>query len=427
MSNEQGSEKVLHMISKGKIDIMLYFPFFGNLLYRFTLKRKDEVGTMGTDGEFIYYNNDFVEKMPQKEFNFVLIHEVMHVALGHLWRRGTRIHMIHNIACDYAIHDIIHEALEKSPRGKNFMEMRKDALYNPDFHGLSSEEIYEELIKNANKNKKSQGNGSGKSGKSGKSGNNDDNNGDWVQQLVDELLKDESLMDNHQLWDDADKDSDSNKSRKRAEWSGKMASAKMSTPGTLPLGIERHLDKFLNPRKNWRTLLHEFIEYVPNDFGWNPPDNRFPDSDFFMPDFSETDAEVKGVLAWIDASGSIQNRELTDFYSELAGAISQFGGKLQGYLGFFDTKTYGPTEFESLADLLEIKPQGGGGTSFTKPLNKSAELVEDLNLHGVIMFTDGYAEFPKENPLGVPLLWIMTSNIEAPYGINVKLYQGDED
>ena len=115
MSNEQGSEKVLHMISKGKIDIMLYFPFFGNLLYRFTLKRKDEVGTMGTDGEFIYYNNDFVEKMPQKEFNFVLVHEVMHVALGHLWRRGTRIHMIHNIACDYAIHDKLHGNEKRCP------------------------------------------------------------------------------------------------------------------------------------------------------------------------------------------------------------------------------------------------------------------------------------------------------------------------
>ena len=56
-------------------------------------------------------------------------------------------------------------------------------------------------------------------------------------------------------------------------------------------------------------------------------------------DFNEKEMkEIKNILFMIDTSASMSDRQITDCYSEVFGAIQQFNGKLQGKLGFFDAK-----------------------------------------------------------------------------------------
>ena len=66
-----------------------------------------------------------------------------------------------------------------------------------------------------------------------------------------------------------------------------------------------------------------------------PPDRRMQDSEFFLPDFNETAIEPKEVLFAVDTSGSIDDGMLDTVYAELAGALEQFGNRLQGILAFF--------------------------------------------------------------------------------------------
>lgn len=47
----------------------------------------------------------------------------------------------------------------------------------------------------------------------------------------------------------------------------------------------------------------------------------------------------------IDTSGSMSDKEITAAYSEIKGAIDQFGGKLSGWLGFFDADIIEPVPF----------------------------------------------------------------------------------
>ena len=100
----------------------------------------------------------------------------------------------------------------------------------------------------------------------------------------------------------------------------------------------------------------------------------------------------------------------------------RFDGRLSGLLGFFDTEVYGPFEFDSVEELTKIKPKGGGGTSFHSVFRFIKNRMSENPPYCVIILTDGQASFPEESAaMGIPVLWIMTGDIEAPFGKCIKL------
>jgi predicted metal-dependent peptidase len=65
------------------------------------------------------------------------------------------------------------------------------------------------------------------------------------------------------------------------------------------------------------------------------------------------------------------------------------------------------------------KPKGGGGTSFIPPF----EYLEKNGIDPkcVIYLTDGYGTFPSESDVKVPTMWLMTTDVEPPFGECVRL------
>lgn len=57
--------------------------------------------------------------------------------------------------------------------------------------------------------------------------------------------------------------------------------------GTLPMFAKRILKELRQPQTDWRTILDEFVEEEISDYSFTPPDRRFSDSPFFLPDFNE--------------------------------------------------------------------------------------------------------------------------------------------
>lgn len=405
------------MVIKARVKTLMQLPFYGTLLCSLDYEEvvnSPTIKTMATDTKKIYYNPAFVKSLTQEEVSFVNVHEIMHVALGHAWRRGNRIHEIWNYACDYAINGLIKESIDKAERS-NVLKMPQKVLYDEKYTGLNAEEIYDILIKQCKKPKPQDGNGGGDNGNG--------NNGDiMMPDLADKQF------DDHSQWDKSDVQKD--KEEKISEWEGKLADSASKHAGSTPKGINRYVKTILEPKRDWREILHEFLSQEVNDYSFSPPDRRFSDTlsltglQFFLPDYNETADAAHDILVMNDTSASISDSDIQEFYSELVGAINQFGGKFNGHVGFFDTKTYGPYPFESVDDVLDIIPQGGGGTCFTTVLNKCRSLIDngELKVAGVIIFTDGECSYPEENPISdVPLLWVMNTNNEAPYGTTTSL------
>src|SRR5713101_1334995 len=127
-------------LTRARTQLLLNQPFFGSLCLRLKLE-PGPVPTMATDGKRILYNPAFVDSLKPSEIEGTFAHEVMHCALGHHCRRGTRDRQVWNEAADLAINPILIGNRFTLPSG---------ALIDPAFDNLSAEEIYSRLLRDKN-------------------------------------------------------------------------------------------------------------------------------------------------------------------------------------------------------------------------------------------------------------------------------------
>lgn len=403
-------------ITRSQVRVLKKFPFFGMLLLKLEVVENEEIGTFATDGRKLIYAPSFVNKLTEEELNWVIVHETMHPALGHIWRRKNRFPDLWNVACDYEIHSFMHQYMKETGE-IGFMSMPKGGLYDTKYDNLSVDKIYEMLLDDYEKDRAK------------------------MQGLIDRLL------DNHGSWEDGDggdgdgngdngdSDSDGNgndgnnsentlnnrKDYLQKEWEGalvqaaQIASGKMA--GKLPGCMARIVKKITRPQKDWRELLAECIIPVPDDYGFTPPDRRMQDFDFFMPDFTETTDTLGKVIFWIDTSGSMRENEITAVYNEIRGCIEQFGN-IDGYVGCFDCSVHNFKKVDEVQHIMDYVPEGGGGTDFHVALQyiKDRDELQD-GLQTVIILSDGEASYNNLPELDCPLIWILTNeNIEPPVG-----------
>jgi len=151
-----------------------------------------EVATMGVTESKLYYNPDFVSKMKESEIVAVLIHEVLHLAMMHPTRRGSRRPDIWNAAADIYVNEVILDEFQIRPGEKKVLdedtrgigiEMLEDMLYDPDIDldKDTPEYIYARMLKELEEREQdkqcdggeSNGKSDGSSGGSGSNSNND--------------------------------------------------------------------------------------------------------------------------------------------------------------------------------------------------------------------------------------------------------------
>lgn len=235
-------------------------------------------------------------------------------------------------------------------------------------------------------------------------------------------------IDDHSFWDVSDELSNEQKEENEI-WTARMVDATEVAEqisielgnvgrGLTPRAAERVIKELKEVQTDWRTVLENFIQEEINDYSFSPPDRRFEDSPFFLPDFNEKDERVEDILFMIDTSGSMSDEQITTAYSEIKGAIDQFDGKLKGWLGFFDAVIVKPQEFENEDEFKIIRPAGGGGTSFDIIFEYVQNEMRDRPPASIIILTDGYAPFPDEKEtMGIPVLWIINNeDVEPPWG-----------
>ena len=175
---------------------------------------------------------------------------------------------------------------------------------------------------------------------------------------------------------------------------------------------------------NWKQLLHDFLQFDQYDYTFVPPDRRYAGAEFYLPAFNvdEDDGSANDIWVCLDTSASISEEELASAMTEILDAMRQ--ARLKGKLSFFDRNISEPRTFESEAELKKITPSGGGGTSFQIIFDYLQERIYPELPKAILIFTDGYAKWPKEEAaLGVPVLWLISRDRkdDAPWGRVAKL------
>lgn len=472
-----------------RMRILCNHGFFGLLLMHMRFAVDENVETACTDGEFITFGSDFLSMLSDSELDFVMMHEIMHVALRHCLRGQELDPQIFNIACDIVVNSNILLENGMNEKSITLRAFGDDASMHlapggKEGHLYTAEEVYAMLTKDMKK----QGGGSGRGNSSGNNrGNGSGQNNAQPQSQAGNQQgqgnsqsgnqrNQNSVQDGNQqgqgrqqsgaqskqggasgaktaqghptqsqgtsqgngqsptsaggggtTWDDhsrwgqkADDTELQEVWEKRIADAAEAISVRVATSGVgaVPLLAERLLKEIRKPQSDWRSILADFVQEDITDYSFSPPDRRFPDSPFFLPDFNEKEERLDNILFMIDTSGSMSDDMITAAYSEVLGAIEQFDGKLSGYLGFFDAEITEPTPFTSLEEFRVIRPKGGGGTSFMPIFTYANTRMQEKPPASIIILTDGYAPYPDESAThGVPVLWLLVNeDVTPPFG-----------
>ena len=101
------SNNLQEYISATRIRLRKTSPFFAALSLYAEIEFTTKVQLAATNGKKIFFNPITYIKLPILERDGVYLHELLHMALLHNLRRGTRDHKIFNIAADIVVNGMI--------------------------------------------------------------------------------------------------------------------------------------------------------------------------------------------------------------------------------------------------------------------------------------------------------------------------------
>ena len=408
--SEEKVRQYMKRLLLSRMRILCNHGFYGLLLMHMVYSLDENLKTAATDGRRIVFSPEFLEELTDQELDFVMMHEILHVVLQHCARQGDRDHERFNIACDIVVNSNI--LLENnmdlhSITLSGYGESMHLAPDGKEGHQYTAEEVYAMLPPGKSGNSRDAGGGIA-TGRSEKKAADKDHRSVW-------------RWDNHDQWGMYEEDA-----TMRDVWVKRFEDAAAAieirdpsnTRGLMPRFAKRLLEELRKPQTDWRTILNDFVQEEVVDYSFSPPDRRFGDSPFFLPDFNGKEDMVEDILFMIDTSGSMSDAMITAAYSEVKGAIDQFDGKLKGWLGFFDGAIIQPQPFETEEEFKVIRPAGGGGTDFQIIFEYVHRYMADNPPASIIILTDGYAPFPQEKlSMGIPVLWLLNNEeVDPPWG-----------
>ena len=389
------------IIQKCILQVRRQCSFFGSMMLFAEIEISKQIPTAATDGRKIFFNEEFLKSLSSPEQNALMLHEVLHMALLHVIRRQNRDPFIWNIAADIVVNDLI-------LRNTSF-PLPKGAIVDNRFQDKSVEYIYEALLKS------------------------NDYKG-YKLPIADILIPSGIENDDGKGESKLNKNSGIKKSLSEEEideieafWKDKMEILK-NTPehqlsknqGSLPAGIGQEISTILEPEVDWRHALWKYVGKTPADF--DELDRRFIYKGLYLESLLTEAVEVS---VCIDTSGSVSDELLKQFAGELKGILRSYPN-VKCSLFFADTGLAGPYEIDRIEQMP--KAIGRGGTSFIPFFDYLKKNGEENNLLGnnklSIYFTDGYGDFPKQEPNN-PTMWLVCKDgLETdrfPFGEVVRI------
>ena len=408
-------KRIIDKLVTARIALLLKHPFFGNLATRLKIINADDwIPTAATDGRHFYYNTKFIDSLNAKETEFLFGHEVLHNVFEHmLLRIGDRNPELWNVACDYAVNQILVDyRIGEMPKGK---KGENKGFQDDKYKDWASEKIYDDLYKQVKKNKINLK----------KLGELLDEHIDWGKlQQQSGPGKDQQGKDTNGSKNGSGKPVYSKEELKKIkdEIKEAMMSAAQSTgAGNLPGSIQRLVKDLTEPKLNWREIIQQqILSTMKSDYTFMKPSRRSWHMDAVLPGMINTDT-IDICLA-LDASGSITDDQCREFLGEVRGIMEQYKD-FRIHLWSFDTKVFNPKVFtpDNMDELSDYILGSGGGTDFM--CNWDFMKKEGIEPKKFIMFTDGYPYESWGDQNYCDTIFLINNeferNIEAPFGMTV--------
>ena len=447
-----------------KRKMLVKYPFFGSVVASVGYKENKDIQTVGTDGETIYYNPEYLEGLSVEEQTFIFAHEVCHIAFNHILRSEGKNPKLWNIATDGVINQFLkRDGLKMAPGGVDIAE-----AINYD-----AEQLYEKLLQEkqqsgqGNSQQNQQGNQQQSSGSSQGENNQQqsqssqqDNSGSGSSQEEDKSKQDVG-NDTHSMWEQAvkkhkeqqekndkeeslldkllGKDKEKTELEKKQEELESMGEKdafkknledKKKQLEELKEAISKQASQAVastyrdirtvndigtaKPLIDWRYVLREAIKY---DADWSYKNATLEDG---VVTANLEEQPIPETEIALDTSGSINEILLKSFLRECKNILQHTKLKV----GCFDTEFYGFHEIRTEEDIEKMRLEGGGGTNFVVAVGAFSRRVENK-----IIFTDGEASMPdmpldaiwivfggkKINPKGGKVIHIDNEQLERLY------------
>lgn len=417
------SDKALATWATARLAARRYAPYLASVLYGLVGREAPGLGTIGvTHTGVLLWDPEFAEGCTPDELAFVLIHECMHMVLGHHGRcvSQNKDPQLFNIAGDLSINPAVKTMGCKPPQG-----VERAGIFPKDFglpEGLTAEEYYERLRKMADKAKKQAaqqpqagagfcGSCAGQKlpephenddGSSGKDGEGEGRTQGKTEQQMDRMR------------------------REVAEAVREQAS---KSQGSVPGDLVRWADTLLQPpRVPWQKRLakavRDAITYRPGgvDLRFDGPSRKQAGLGFGpnRPQMPRMRQPVPEVEIWLDTSGSMGTNELNDGMRELNGVLKATGAEAN--FGVCDAAVHGLQKVRTWRDAAKLL-RGGGGSSFCPAFEDMQRRRKKPAI--AIFITDGMIAVPKTPPRGVLVIWLLVGPYRQPptkdYGLLIDL------
>ena len=406
-------------LRKARINLISDMPFFGTLAFKLKTVEDASIPTACVDGIHLRINPDYAATLSGPQLAGLLVEEIGHCAMGHIWRENGREHQLWNQACDQTLWETI---LKLTPATDGRVALSPDCRWDSRYAGMSAEEIYHAM------QQQSKGGGGQQPKPSAASSpgefqappdnsptDNSPSPSDNGQPTTDNSP---SPTDNGQ----PATDNSSSSSATEQDWKHAVAQAatveRQRGQGSLPAWLKLLVEELVEPKVPWTEYVREFCHRLSrDDYSFRRPNRRLLGSGFVLPSLhSETLGPIVGAF---DTSGSISciSTLITDMLGEFQGVLDLCRPEKLLLLDC-DTSVHQQQEFFPGDDLRAFVPTGGGGTDFRPVFAAIAALPEPPAC--LIFLTDLEGCFPREAP-PYPVLWANFGEprSKAPFGTTI--------
>lgn len=350
---------------KAKVFMGNNSAFLGSLLCTLEFEWNDSIQTADTNGVSLRWNSQWFLSLPIPTRCTVLLHELWHVAKAHMLRGTGKDPEVWNEACDHHIN------LDLETQGHTFHGT--SPLKDPQYKGLAEEEIYNILIQQPRSNKP----------KFNPWGEPGDEKPDLLEPDKEQIVK---LVNGISL---------------------AVQQATMLGHGNQTGNVSEIIKAYLTPKVDWEGQLFQFFKDLEHyRYTYRRPNRRHPE--IYMPSRFKKEGKLKHLMYFLDCSGSINNRQLLRFNSEVKYIKDTFNPK-KLTLVMFDDRITKRIEILDNEQFDEVKIHGRGGTDY-RPVRE--EIIKEQPTAAII-FTDLECEPMEKLPTPVPIIWIACNAYES--------------
>lgn len=196
----------------------------------------------------------------------------------------------------------------------------------------------------------------------------------------------------------------------------------MKAAGSIPGNVELILEKFLKPKLPWEKLLYMwFNDLLEEEETWDLPERRYLEQGLYLPSLREEDGRLEHLIYYFDTSGSVSDKILVRFNSEVKYIKDRFDPQ-KLTLVLFDTRIHAEYEYDEKDKFTKLKVIGRGGTS----LHEVRDHMMEHKPTAAIVFSDLECREMAAGPT-CPILWVCCNNSDAtvPFGRIIHLKESN--